>query len=566
MAKLNSKATNALADNQFAYIDAKGGKHLPIPDADHVRDALARFSQTQFDNDDDKKAAAKRLASVAAKYKIDVDDASPVGQLAGDDDDDAEPDGDAEMAERVSLYALQFGERVDLAEGKPIPFAAVGDWQFDEYGSFAITRDDLATMKANFDADVRRQRLPIINEAHNPDRAVGWIKDLVYVGPDRLAAVPDWTPTGEQLIKNGEYGYTSPEMEYRTMVLRNWADPEHPTVKHPTVAAGLALTNFPKIKKLGAIAASEGRVGCELIACSEHPITADHPMRAARLLMGESDPDDDGDDDGSVVACIYQPPIAAVGCCPGYTRRPKDTDGDGTCLFADKGCNGYRPVSGDQAVAQAAVGNSPTAVTFVPNFSEVHDVIPHLGTERTMPETAAPEVGTPAKPEAAVDNAAALMAENRDLVAKFAESEKQRIALGERVAAMERERTLDKMNARFSELVRTGRISPAERDALIGGEKGEENAIKLSETEFVIAALEARAVNSAVDMSERGVSNPKDGEGNSAHDDLVAFAEELRKTDPKLTREGAYLLATEQHPELFAQSRGARQPRAAGVA
>ena len=583
MPALNAKARDDLTGSQFAYIDSKGGKHLPIPDADHVRAALTRFTQTQFDNDDDRKAAAGRLAAAAKKYGISVDAKSPVGALAMAEDADAPddcptcdgsgsireghvkcpdcdgsgdaPDGDddADMAEPVSLYALSFAERLDAAEGKPIPFAAVGDWTFDEYGKFTITPDDLRTMKANFDADVRRQRLPIINEAHDRDRAVGWIKDLAFNETgDRLMAVPEWNSIGKKLVANGEYGYTSPEMEYRTMVLHNWADPEHPTVKHPTVAAGLALTNFPKIKKLGAIAASETAPGCELIACSERSVAADHPMRAA-MLMAEGDPDDDGDDDGPM-ACINQPPIAAMGACPGYTRRPKDLDGDGCCQFADKGCNGYRPVSGDLAVQQAAVGNSPTAVTFYPTFAETK--------EHPMPvtETAETQPTTPAQPEAS--NAAALMAENASLSAKFAESEKSRVELAERVAAMERRETLTGIKARFDELIRSGRVSPAEREALIGGEKGDENAIKLSENDFVLAALEARKPNSAVDMSERAAAGNA-GEGDSAHDRLVALAEEIRKAEPTLTAEGAYAKAIERNPALFAETRTSR-PR--GVA
>lgn len=56
-AKLNAKARHALPDKDFAYIDSKGGRHLPIPDASHVRNALARFDQTHFES-----AAAKRKA------------------------------------------------------------------------------------------------------------------------------------------------------------------------------------------------------------------------------------------------------------------------------------------------------------------------------------------------------------------------------------------------------------------------------------------------------------------------------------------------------------------------
>ena len=70
-AKLSSKAINNLPDSDFAYI-APGGKkdsegktvprslrHLPIPDAAHVRNALARLNQTHIPAEAKKKALAK---------------------------------------------------------------------------------------------------------------------------------------------------------------------------------------------------------------------------------------------------------------------------------------------------------------------------------------------------------------------------------------------------------------------------------------------------------------------------------------------------------------------------
>ncbi len=56
-AKLKAKTRDALPDKDFAYVDSKGGRKLPIQDASHVRNALARFNQTHFES-----AAAKRKA------------------------------------------------------------------------------------------------------------------------------------------------------------------------------------------------------------------------------------------------------------------------------------------------------------------------------------------------------------------------------------------------------------------------------------------------------------------------------------------------------------------------
>lgn len=72
-----------LDDSDFAYIDGDGEKHLPIHDEAHVRAALARFNQTEFDTAADKVSAAKKIVSAAKKFDIEIDPDSPVGESAG---------------------------------------------------------------------------------------------------------------------------------------------------------------------------------------------------------------------------------------------------------------------------------------------------------------------------------------------------------------------------------------------------------------------------------------------------------------------------------------------------
>src|SRR5687768_15406168 len=45
MATLSAKERAQLPDSAFAYIDSSGKRRLPIHDASHVRNALARFGQ-----------------------------------------------------------------------------------------------------------------------------------------------------------------------------------------------------------------------------------------------------------------------------------------------------------------------------------------------------------------------------------------------------------------------------------------------------------------------------------------------------------------------------------------
>lgn len=80
---LKAADLNKMDDGDFAYVDSNGDRHLPIHDEAHVRAALARFSQTQFDTPADKAAAAKKIVAKAKSFGIDVDPGSPVGEAAG---------------------------------------------------------------------------------------------------------------------------------------------------------------------------------------------------------------------------------------------------------------------------------------------------------------------------------------------------------------------------------------------------------------------------------------------------------------------------------------------------
>ena len=82
-AKISSKSKNNLPDSDFAYIQPGGKKdasgkttprslrHLPIPDASHVRNALARLGQTDI-SPEAKKAALRKIKAAAKKFGIKV--------------------------------------------------------------------------------------------------------------------------------------------------------------------------------------------------------------------------------------------------------------------------------------------------------------------------------------------------------------------------------------------------------------------------------------------------------------------------------------------------------------
>jgi class 3 adenylate cyclase len=70
MPPLRAKERAQLPDSAFAYIDSQGRRRLPIHDASHVRNALARFSQVAFEDDAARDRARSRLLRAAKKHGI----------------------------------------------------------------------------------------------------------------------------------------------------------------------------------------------------------------------------------------------------------------------------------------------------------------------------------------------------------------------------------------------------------------------------------------------------------------------------------------------------------------
>jgi class 3 adenylate cyclase len=78
MSRLKTRKRARLPDSAFAYVDSHGRRRLPVHDKAHVRNALARFNQVDFENDAARERARKRLLNAAKKYRI-----VPVGFITG---------------------------------------------------------------------------------------------------------------------------------------------------------------------------------------------------------------------------------------------------------------------------------------------------------------------------------------------------------------------------------------------------------------------------------------------------------------------------------------------------
>ena len=73
MAELDTEAREDLRKTDFAYVDRDGGEHLPIHDASHVRNAISRFNQTDFESKAAKERARKKIIAAAKTHDIEID-------------------------------------------------------------------------------------------------------------------------------------------------------------------------------------------------------------------------------------------------------------------------------------------------------------------------------------------------------------------------------------------------------------------------------------------------------------------------------------------------------------
>jgi len=304
---------------------------------------------------------------------------------------------------------------------------------------------------------------------------------------------------------------------------------------------------------------------------------------AAAVLMQETGLDDDVAYDvasGMLPPCSYQPPY---GMCPGYTRSDPDGDGDAdVCLMASRGCNGYIPLqtrasfvapnaasyyadrspggtmsdtdetqkaaalaAGD--VVKGADGKVPPA--FLKNQKGKggdgdDDDGDGDGSTKTASEvkattdTAPPTADAPNPADFAelknmvLAERQARLASEQAAATRIEAAETRAAAADQRVRDTETAAKLAEVSRELEGLVRTGRITPAERD-LYAGEK----LAQFAENTWLLDALKQRPASSAVDMKERGTgTETQTGVSDSGRLDQAAralMAERKQSTNPR---------------------------------
>ncbi len=73
MSELDTRQRNALDTADFAFPEER---KLPIHDAAHVRNAIARFDQVEDVSDGERDQAWKRILAAAREHQVDVEERS----------------------------------------------------------------------------------------------------------------------------------------------------------------------------------------------------------------------------------------------------------------------------------------------------------------------------------------------------------------------------------------------------------------------------------------------------------------------------------------------------------
>jgi hypothetical protein len=82
MSELSANSRKHIKKSNFAYVDKNGEGHLPIEDESHVRNAMSRWNQTDFESSSAKESARKKIVAAAKKHGIEVSKDDKVGHTA----------------------------------------------------------------------------------------------------------------------------------------------------------------------------------------------------------------------------------------------------------------------------------------------------------------------------------------------------------------------------------------------------------------------------------------------------------------------------------------------------
>lgn len=255
---------------------------LPI-DRGHIEAALDLFARTDLPPGA-RREVAEEIARRAERFGISKERIEKFRRehLAGS----ATRNSEFTIMNSIAVLLTGAGQMVDTPPGmatqRPgaqlweIAVAISGSWVKDGQ-AFSITVDDISAMVRNFDK--RQNDMIVIDYEHasempevargGPVPAAGWIHGLrasdsrsqasgsisgtSHQIPDSLFALVEWTPEAEEMIREGEYRFFSPAIDWGA------TDKETGQPQGATLTSG-ALTNHPFLEELPPIMLSDGTV------------------------------------------------------------------------------------------------------------------------------------------------------------------------------------------------------------------------------------------------------------------------------------------------------------------
>jgi hypothetical protein len=137
-----------------------------------------------------------------------------------------------------------------------IQLAKVGSFTSNRYGSFEISREDLAMMSRNFhevmpkpptELPIDFDHLSIDVKKPGDGIAAGWLKALqLRKDGDELWGLAEWTPRAAEAIRNREYRFISPSF------VKDFTD-THSGRKIGTTLLAAAVTNHPFLQAMSGL-------------------------------------------------------------------------------------------------------------------------------------------------------------------------------------------------------------------------------------------------------------------------------------------------------------------------
>jgi len=83
MAELDTQKREKLDKRTVAYVDSRGEGHLPLNDESHVRNAMARWNQTEFESGTAKESARRKIVAAAKRHGIEIGEDDKVARRTG---------------------------------------------------------------------------------------------------------------------------------------------------------------------------------------------------------------------------------------------------------------------------------------------------------------------------------------------------------------------------------------------------------------------------------------------------------------------------------------------------